>query len=385
MASSLVNGLTDLFKAQALGPFAAQTGESESSVLRGFETTTGTMLTGLASRLGQSGFGRQIFDLISSPANNTGVLDNVRSLVTAGPDRSSDSPGPRLLSMLFGGQQSAIGEAIGRASGLRGSSVASMLSMAAPLLLGWLGRRVRDGGMDVSKLTGFLSQEAAGVRGALPAEVRNLVGGETRDEYATVPPVAAGVVRERSNRWLWPLLLGLLILALLIWWFARRPHAGPAEVATTATDLVTRHLPNNVDLRLPTGRMEDNLLAFIQSPRPVDDTTWFDFDRLLFDTNSATLQPSSQEQLHNVAEILKAYPNVHVKIGGYTDNTGDPNANLRLSQQRADSVKQELTGLGVSADRMEAQGYGDQHPVADNSTEEGRQKNRRISLRVTQK
>jgi outer membrane protein OmpA-like peptidoglycan-associated protein len=131
--------------------------------------------------------------------------------------------------------------------------------------------------------------------------------------------------------------------------------------------------------------MEDNLLAFIQSPRPVDDTTWFDFDRLLFDTNSATLQPSSQEQLHNVAEILKAYPNVHVKIGGYTDNTGDPNANLRLSQQRADSVKQELTGLGVSADRMEAQGYGDQHPVADNSTEEGRQKNRRISLRVTQK
>jgi outer membrane protein OmpA-like peptidoglycan-associated protein len=148
---------------------------------------------------------------------------------------------------------------------------------------------------------------------------------------------------------------------------------------------VTRHLPNNVDLRLPTGRMEDNLLAFIQSPRSVDDTTWFDFDRLLFDTNSATLQPSSQEQLHNVAEILKAYPNVHVKIGGYTDNTGDPNANLRLSQQRADSVKQELTGLGVSADRMEAQGYGDQHPVADNSTEEGRQKNRRISLRVTQK
>src|SRR3954454_8238059 len=117
--------------------------------------------------------------------------------------------------------------------------------------------------------------------------------------------------------------------------------------------------------------MEDHLLAFIQDPsKPVDETTWFDFDRLLFDTTSATLQPSSQEQLHNVAEILKASPNVHVKIGGYTDNTGDASANQRLSQQRADSVKQELINMGISADRLEAQGYGDQHPVADNSTEE---------------
>ena len=63
----------------------------------------------------------------------------------------------------------------------------------------------------------------------------------------------------------------------------------------------------------------------------------------------------------------------------------DPNANLTLSQQRADSVMAELVKLGVDAIRMEAEGYGQEHPVADNSTEEGRAKNRRIDLRVTSK
>jgi K(+)-stimulated pyrophosphate-energized sodium pump len=72
-------------------------------------------------------------------------------------------------------------------------------------------------------------------------------------------------------------------------------------------------------------------------------------------------------------------------LGGYTDNTGDAAANLHLSDQRAKNVMAELVKLGVDPSRLEAQGYGDEHPVADNNTEEGRQLNRRISLRVTAK
>jgi outer membrane protein OmpA-like peptidoglycan-associated protein len=74
-----------------------------------------------------------------------------------------------------------------------------------------------------------------------------------------------------------------------------------------------------------------------------------------------------------------------IKLGGYTDNTGDPQANLTLSQQRADTVMADLVKLGVDASRMKAEGYGQEHPVADNSTEEGRAKNRRIDIRVTGK
>ena len=112
---------------------------------------------------------------------------------------------------------------------------------------------------------------------------------------------------------------------------------------------------------------------------------WLAFDRLVFETGSATLEPQSQEQLTNIVEILKAFPAVKVKIGGYTDNVGDPAANMKLSQDRAINVMNELIKGGIAADRLEAEGYGDQHPVGDNSTPEGRAMNRRIALRVTAK
>jgi outer membrane protein OmpA-like peptidoglycan-associated protein len=74
-----------------------------------------------------------------------------------------------------------------------------------------------------------------------------------------------------------------------------------------------------------------------------------------------------------------------VKVGGYTDNTGDPAANQKLSQDRANAVVLELVTLGIPASRLSAEGYGQQYPVADNSTDSGRAQNRRIALRVTEK
>ena len=106
-------------------------------------------------------------------------------------------------------------------------------------------------------------------------------------------------------------------------------------------------------------------------------------ERTTFETDSATLRPQSREQLSNIAAILKAYPSIRVKIGGYTDNSGDAAANQRLSQSRAERVMNELGAMGVSPSRLEAEGYGAQHPIADNATTEGRAKNRRVALRAT--
>ena len=145
-------------------------------------------------------------------------------------------------------------------------------------------------------------------------------------------------------------------------------------------------LPGGVELNVPEFGVERKLIAFIEDKsKPVDRATWFSFDRLDFETGSATLKPTSAEQLKNIAEIMKAYPKAALKIGGYTDNVGNADANLKLSQKRAENTMQELVKLGVDAKRLEAQGYGEKHPVADNATEEGRQKNRRIDLRVTRK
>ncbi len=91
----------------------------------------------------------------------------------------------------------------------------------------------------------------------------------------------------------------------------------------------------------------------------------------------------SEEQLKNIAEILNCYKTVKVKIGGYSDNTGNPDLNMKLSQARADNVTAAIVGLGIVADRLVAEGYGEQHPIATNDTEIGKAKNRRVVFNLT--
>lgn len=162
-----------------------------------------------------------------------------------------------------------------------------------------------------------------------------------------------------------------------------------SALTSTAASLGTfgpKKLPDGVELNLPANGVENKLIAFIEDQtKPVDNDTWFDFDRLTFETGSARLRPESREQLQNIAAILKAYPAVNLKIGGYTDNTGNAASNKALSQSRAEAAMRELTTLGVSASRLEAEGYGQQHPVAPNTTEAGRAQNRRTAMRVTKK
>ena len=118
----------------------------------------------------------------------------------------------------------------------------------------------------------------------------------------------------------------------------------------------------------------------------MDKETWFTLDRLTFETGSATLKPSSAEQLKNLAGIMKTYPNLKLKLGGYTDNTGDEAANMKLSQERAEAAKNAIVREGVDGRRMEAEGYGSQHAVCpENNTPECKAVNRRIDVRVTEK
>lgn len=145
-------------------------------------------------------------------------------------------------------------------------------------------------------------------------------------------------------------------------------------------------LASGVTLNVPENGIENNLLKFIEDKsKAVDKTTWFDFDRLTFETGKSSLKPESAEQLKNIAEILKAFPAVNVKVGGYTDNTGDANDNLKLSADRAAAVKSELIKFGINDSRVESEGYGIEYPIASNDTEEGRAANRRTSVRVTKK
>lgn len=99
-----------------------------------------------------------------------------------------------------------------------------------------------------------------------------------------------------------------------------------------------------------------------------------------FKTGSAQLDPSSVTVLEEVAASLKAWPMVRVEVQGHTDNVGAAEANRNLSAQRAETVREYLIAAGVEPARLTAVGYGEDLPVADNTTEAGRQTNRRVEL-----
>jgi outer membrane protein OmpA-like peptidoglycan-associated protein len=102
-----------------------------------------------------------------------------------------------------------------------------------------------------------------------------------------------------------------------------------------------------------------------------------------FETNTAVLKPESDVVLGEVARVLAEHPEVElVEVQGHTDESGTPQRNRALGQERAGAVVAWLVARGVSRDRLAAKGYGFDRPIADNATEEGRQKNRRVEFRV---
>jgi outer membrane protein OmpA-like peptidoglycan-associated protein len=101
---------------------------------------------------------------------------------------------------------------------------------------------------------------------------------------------------------------------------------------------------------------------------------------LWFDSSSALLKSGAQSELDKVATVLNKYPNSKIQIEGHTDNVGDETNNVTLSEKRATAVKDALSSKGVDSSRMQTMGFGGSKPVADNTTVEGRQANRRVEI-----
>ena len=399
--ATLSDTLRSFLTPELLSKASTALGESQGNVSRGLGAALPAILAALLAKSSDGGIMRQVMDLLTdrgvdlSAARNPGEL-----LGTSGLARSPLMDlGSRFLSLIFGTQTGSAASAVASSAGLKPSSGSTLLGMAAPLVMSLLGDRVRRDGLNATGLASLLSSERSSIMKEAPAGLTSLLGLGSAP-LAGLQDTYRGPVRDSGRSWAsWvgpAVLAGLLAIAGL--WLLRGRSAeqlaqGPAgqTASRSVTDLpdvvlFKRTLPSNYQLSAPANGIEKQVVLFIEDPaKPVDQTTWFNFDRLLFETGSAKLKPESTEQLRNVAEIMKSYPAVKVKIGGYTDNTGDPDANLKLSQDRATNVMNEFIVLGIPAERLSAEGYGQQYPVADNATDAGRQQNRRIALHVTQK
>ncbi|MFA5619884.1 MAG: sodium-translocating pyrophosphatase [Weeksellaceae bacterium] len=152
-----------------------------------------------------------------------------------------------------------------------------------------------------------------------------------------------------------------------------------------------------VDLRMPSGEIlkvgksstEARLMQFLRrgsniiSADKAQKDLWVTLDRIQFRKGSAQMIPNYESQLQNIAVLMEEFPNAKIKIGGYTDNTGSDDINLKVSTDRSSTVKNALIKFGVEASRMQSEGYGAQHFICpSNSDDICRAKNRRVDIKV---
>jgi outer membrane protein OmpA-like peptidoglycan-associated protein len=356
MADALFTQLSSIIKPSTMTDIAAQLGVQERSAARGLALSGASAFAGLADRAGEPEVMRQIIDTAArTPAD--AIASGVSTGQLKDPTSSLLSTGGSLLSSLFGGSTNRIADVIGREAGLGSGVMATIMSLGVSALLSFIGKHVRDEGMTASSLASLLNREAPGVRAMLPRALNDALAtpvGERRT--LEVDPVVAQTVRKERSWLPWMVVPAIVAAAL---WFGLRPRSVPVPVPVMPAVGTT---------------------GTVATPERVT------FDRrLLFVTGSPTLQPREHAQLQSIAVILKAHPGARMTIAGYTDNVGSAAANLALSRQRAESVRNELIAMGVDGSRITAEGYGDTQPVGDNSMAAGRAMNRRISMQVTEK
>jgi outer membrane protein OmpA-like peptidoglycan-associated protein len=159
-----------------------------------------------------------------------------------------------------------------------------------------------------------------------------------------------------------------------------RSDADQARIATSEAQENERHAESDqAALRAKLAAQLNSILQTHDSARGLI----VNMSDVLFDTGRYTLKPGAREKLAKVAGILLAYPGLAIQVGGYTDDVGSDAMNQKLSENRADSVRDYLVHEGVATASVTAKGFGNSDPVAQNDNASGRQQNRRVELVVS--
>ncbi len=423
MAFDLLDTLKNLFNNDFSRTAATQLGESEGNVQKALGGIIPTVLTGLLNKAATPGEAGNLLGLIKDAASgNFSGLGNLAGALPAG----MLAKGADILRSLFGNKAGDITGAIASYAGIKPQSAETLLQTAAPASLGVIGQQVDSG----PGLLGFLNSQKDKILAAVPSglglagllgvhnlgdignKLGGLISGIGGGVKHTANSVGHAVERTGGNRWLW-ILIAVIALLLLLWFLLRgcgNQYGGhgttdsvavshmedtaishvtePAPTVTPTRESIKVTLPDGTELDAYKGGIEDQLVTFLKDPNTQGGKDqWFDFDNLNFKTGSAELTEESHAQVKNLVAILNAFPKTKIKIGGYTDAVGDPKANQKLSQQRAESVVGALTAAHVKpVQLLGAEGYGSEFAKAPaDAPDEERRKDRRISVSVREK
>jgi OmpA-OmpF porin, OOP family len=430
--------LKDNLTPEMISKAANLVGEDHASTATAMSGILPAVLGSVVGKASTADGASSIMSMITGGGHDGGMLDNLGSMLGGGSNTDTMlSGGSGILSSLLGDKVGAIASLIGNFAGIKSGSASSLMSMAAPMVMGLIGKQVSSNGLNASGLMSMLAGQKDHIAAAMPAGLGDKLGGllGMGSMFSGASSMMSGMANDASKtvssatnyaservddasgglpKWLLPLLIGAAVIAGLLY-FMRGCNKTPEAVTSTmdslstgmsagmdsmassansavssATDAMKKlfklKLPDGSEIEVPEGSLEDQIVKFIQDDnQKVDKKIWFNFDRLLFDTGKSTLKAESQEQIQKTVAILKAFPKVKIKIGGYTDNVGNASSNMKLSADRATVVMDALMAGGIDKSRLESEGYGDKNPVASNDTDEGKAKNRRIAISVREK
>jgi outer membrane protein OmpA-like peptidoglycan-associated protein len=398
MADTLLGSLRKMMTPAAVARLSSAYADPVPAVEKGLSGAIAVVLGALTARAGNKDLMAELLAFTRDPAVAEAPGDpQVRREFMLAP--AAEGVESRFQALFLGPGSSGLVTALAGHANLSRSTASSLIGQASSMVLGQLARVVRRDNLDVASLGARLAGEESAVRRALPPELAVLPVLRSVPERAAAAmsreadlddPVGIPGRARPSTSWLFPALFaGAALLALVLLLRARDldERSAPSRTAEAGAvgtgGTITRVLPGGAELSFARAGTEARFLEYVERAPAADTERWFEFDAVGFEPGSARLRADSQAQLSNVAAILKAYPAVHVKVGGYTDDSGDAAVNRRLSQERADAVANELRRLGVAGNRLDAEGYGDRHPIADNSSADRRARNRRVAITVT--
>jgi outer membrane protein OmpA-like peptidoglycan-associated protein len=393
MATNLLDMLKGALGSDVVSQAAKYLGESEGATQSAVGALLPALLGGMAKKAASPAGAADLLRSLTSADVDTSLLGNLAG-VFAGGDRTNSlmKLGGSVLSGLFGDKTGALTNAISSITGMKSSSVASLLSLVAPAVFALAKRYVSQNNLDAGGLAKLLLGQKDALASALDSRVTSALGWGSPASFASAlapSSAAAPMSAEASGRsgmrrilpWIVAAIVALALLSMLR--NCGKPVEKPvAPVPSAAVKEIL--LPDGTKISVRESGFLDQLVVYLNRGDAAAGTA-FVADAINFETGSATLTADSADQIGHVAAVLAAFPNVAISVEGHTDNTGDAAANKTLSEQRATAVRQALVDKGVGADRVAAAGFGPEKPVASNDTEEGKAQNRRVEIIVTKR
>ena len=365
-------------------------GEPESNTKSAITSMVPALLGAIVQKGSTPGGAGALINTLNSPQVDANLPGKISELFATGGGNQLVNAGSGILSSLLGPKVNSLTSALSSMSGISGTSATNLIAMAAPLVMGVLKRVVGEQGLNANSLMSLLGNQTKTLQNALDPRLSQAMGlslpGVAPAAREAVETASSGV--NKALPWIILVLAGLLGLWLLRNCSSEKARRVAEETTEAAKSGVATmrsiSLPNGVTINAPQGGFIDSLVVFLSNPNWAPGKS-FAFDQITFETDSAALTPDSADQIGQLATVLQGYPSINVSVEGHTDNTGDPAANKKLSEDRAAAVKAALIDKGVPGDRVTSVGWGAEKPVASNDTEEGKLKNRRVEITLQKK